>query len=149
MGLTVLLATDGSDAALAALRQGLLVLGEADRVVVATAVELVHDSDVVGTGMAGGLLSPADAARDDAASRRGGEEVLLATCSSLGLVDPETAILDGSAGPALCTLAASLPADAIVLGTRGRSGLRRAVLGSVSDHVVRHAPCPVVISGPG
>lgn len=99
--------------------------------------------------MAGGLLSPADADRHDAESRRAGEEVLRTTCSSLGLRDVETVILEGSPGAALCDLAASLPADAIVLGTRGRGGLRRAVLGSVSDHVVRHAPCPVVIPGPG
>jgi nucleotide-binding universal stress UspA family protein len=31
-----------------------------------------------------------------------------------------------------------------VLGTRGHGGLRRAVLGSVSDHVVRNCPCPVI-----
>jgi nucleotide-binding universal stress UspA family protein len=37
----------------------------------------------------------------------------------------------------------------MVVGTRGRGGLRRAVLGSVSDHVVRNAPCPVVVVGPG
>ena len=36
---------------------------------------------------------------------------------------------------------------AIVRGSRGRGGLRRAVLGSVSDHVVRNAPCPVVVTG--
>src|ERR1700675_82982 len=35
-------------------------------------------------------------------------------------------------------------ADLIVIGTRGRSGLDRALLGSVADRVVRLAPCPVV-----
>jgi nucleotide-binding universal stress UspA family protein len=33
----------------------------------------------------------------------------------------------------------------VVLGTHGRSGLRRAVMGSTSDHVVRHAVCPVLV----
>jgi nucleotide-binding universal stress UspA family protein len=148
MSLTVLLATDGSSVALAALRRGLLVLGASDRIVVATVIELTHASDVAGTGMAGGLLSPEAAARHDAEARREGEEVLRATCSSLGLDGAELVVLDGSAGPVLCDLAAALPADVIALGTRGHGGLRRAVLGSVSDHVVRNAPCPVVISSP-
>ena len=34
--------------------------------------------------------------------------------------------------------------DAIVMGSHGRSGLRRLVLGSVADKVVRTAPCPVI-----
>lgn len=33
----------------------------------------------------------------------------------------------------------------IVMGSRGLGGLRRAFMGSVSDSVVRHAPCPVMI----
>jgi nucleotide-binding universal stress UspA family protein len=36
-------------------------------------------------------------------------------------------------------------ADLIVVGTHGRGRVGRLVLGSVSDHVVRHAPCPVLI----
>ena len=35
-------------------------------------------------------------------------------------------------------------ADLIVMGTHGRGALRRIFLGSVADHVVRHASCPVV-----
>jgi nucleotide-binding universal stress UspA family protein len=35
-------------------------------------------------------------------------------------------------------------ADLIVIGTHGRSGLDRALLGSVADRVIRLAPCPVV-----
>ena len=33
----------------------------------------------------------------------------------------------------------------IVIGSRGRGGIRRALMGSVSDSVVRHAHCPVMI----
>ena len=35
-------------------------------------------------------------------------------------------------------------ADLIVIGTHGRGGLDRALLGSVADRVIRLAPCPVV-----
>ena len=36
-------------------------------------------------------------------------------------------------------------AGLIVIGSRGRAGLRRALMGSVSDSVVRHAHCPVLV----
>ena len=42
-------------------------------------------------------------------------------------------------------LAKKLGADLIVMGCRGRRGIRRAVGGSVSDAVIRHAPCPVLV----
>lgn len=41
-------------------------------------------------------------------------------------------------------LADELDADLIVLGTHGRSGLSRLLLGSVAEGVMRKAPCPVV-----
>ena len=42
-------------------------------------------------------------------------------------------------------LADELGAGLIVLGSRGLGPLRRALMGSVSDSVVRHAPCPVLV----
>ena len=41
-------------------------------------------------------------------------------------------------------VAKSEQADLIVIGTHGRGGLDRALLGSVADRVIRTAPCPVV-----
>jgi len=38
--------------------------------------------------------------------------------------------------------------DFIVMATRGNTGLRRMMLGSVTDQVVRNAPCPVVVVPP-
>jgi nucleotide-binding universal stress UspA family protein len=35
-------------------------------------------------------------------------------------------------------------ADMIVMGTHGRTGVRRWLMGSVAEHVVRRAPCPVM-----
>jgi nucleotide-binding universal stress UspA family protein len=40
------------------------------------------------------------------------------------------------------------PVDLIVVGQRGNTGVKARFLGSVSDHTVRHAPCPVVVVPP-
>ena len=42
-------------------------------------------------------------------------------------------------------LAKELGVDLIVMGCRGHRGIRRAVEGSISDAVIRHAPCPVLV----
>jgi nucleotide-binding universal stress UspA family protein len=42
-------------------------------------------------------------------------------------------------------VAEEVGAGLIVLGSRGLGGLRRALVGSVSDSVVRHAHCPVLV----
>ena len=44
----------------------------------------------------------------------------------------------------ILTTARSAGIDLIVLGTRGRAGVERALLGSVADRVIRLAPCPVM-----
>jgi nucleotide-binding universal stress UspA family protein len=147
MPLTVLLCTDGSDVALEAVAAGMAVLGHADRLVIATVVEPVDPTLVTGTGMASGVMSAQDLdqlERDREADARASLE---AARSILGRGDAETTILAGSPGRSLCRLAEELPASVIVMGTRGRGGIRRAVLGSVSDHVVRNARCPVLTTG--
>jgi nucleotide-binding universal stress UspA family protein len=35
--------------------------------------------------------------------------------------------------------------DAIVVGSHGKGAFKRVLLGSVSEHVMRHAPCPVLV----
>src|SRR3712207_3034894 len=42
-------------------------------------------------------------------------------------------------------LAEKLSAGLVVMGSRGRGGIGRALMGSVSDSVVRHAHCPVLV----
>lgn len=49
---------------------------------------------------------------------------------------------------AILHLAEEIGAGLIVMGSRGRGGVRRALMGSVSDSVVRHAHCPVLIVRP-
>jgi hypothetical protein len=52
----------------------------------------------------------------------------------------------GEPAQEIVSLAAALDADLIVVGTHGRRGIRRAVLGSVAERVVRTAGCPVFVA---
>lgn len=51
---------------------------------------------------------------------------------------------DGSPHRAIVDAAKRLRADLIVMGTHGRTGMARVLLGSVAETVVRHAHCPVL-----
>lgn len=64
-------------------------------------------------------------------------------------VPVETRVLSGVPGPAIVAAAESCQADLIVMGTHGRKGVSRMLLGSVAEHVVRHAACPVLTVKPG
>jgi nucleotide-binding universal stress UspA family protein len=58
-------------------------------------------------------------------------------------VEIESRLVEDDAGEAIVAEAAS--ADLVVIGSRGRGNIKSALLGSVSSHVVHHAPCPVVV----
>ena len=46
---------------------------------------------------------------------------------------------------AITAMAKRMNADLIVMGTHGRTGFKRALIGSVAERVVRHAHCPVLV----
>jgi nucleotide-binding universal stress UspA family protein len=54
-------------------------------------------------------------------------------------------LAEGSAAVMILRVARERKCDAIVMGTHGRTGLRRVLMGSVAEEVVRKAPCHVVI----
>lgn len=143
----VLLCTDGSDAALAALRAGLAVIDPASSLMVVVVAPEPDPTLVTGSGMAGGVLSAEAYDLENAAALEEAHGTVVDTQRELGLEGGEARVVLGEAGSAICHLALEISAAAIVMGTRGRGGLRRAVLGSVSDHVVRNAHCPVIVSG--
>lgn len=138
--------TDGSELAVDAAKAGLALL-HADTTIIVVTVQQDDDYTLVsGTGMAGGVMSPQEF---DALSRQAAADsrsILDQTVSDLGLGGLRTEVLRGGAGPAVCDFAKQVSADVIVAGTHGRGGFKRALLGSVSDYIVRNAPCSVLVT---
>jgi nucleotide-binding universal stress UspA family protein len=144
---TILVATDGSELADRSVLAGVGVLRPSDVHIVVTVVDGLDPSLTQdGSGHAGPSMSPDEYASVQDEKLSEGRAVVDHTASLLDVEAVQTRVIEGSPGSALCALAEELSADAIVLGTRGRGGIRRALLGSVSDYVVRNAPCAVVIA---
>jgi nucleotide-binding universal stress UspA family protein len=142
----ILLCTDGSELAERALGAGLALLPRDRDYVVVSVVEASDPTLVTGSGMAGGVMSVEELdSVERAAVDTGGADARQAV-DALGLTGAEAKVLRGTPGPAICDYATEIDASAIVIGSRGRGGVKRAFLGSVSDHVVRNAPCPVVVT---
>lgn len=148
----LLLATDGSDHANSALAAGLRLVGAASRVLLVTVVPAADPSVLVGSGHAGPVMTPSQkqellTARQEHARALLDAARRFVSDDTVGMT-VETEILEGDPGEEICRRAAAREVAGIVLGTRGQGGLKRALLGSVSDHVVRNAPCPVVTANP-
>jgi len=60
-------------------------------------------------------------------------------------VDLETVTLEGKPAAEITRFAAENNIDLIVIGTRGKHGFERLLLGSVAEQVVRFAPCKVLV----
>ncbi|MDH4141429.1 MAG: universal stress protein [Chloroflexota bacterium] len=82
-----------------------------------------------------------DQVRDE---RETAAQELVARAHDMG-VPTAFLVWEGDPGESIVEAASAEHADLIVLGTHGRHGVDRALFGSVSDHVVRNAPCPVVV----
>jgi nucleotide-binding universal stress UspA family protein len=146
----IVLCTDGSELAERGLAAGLAIVAADAPLVLATVVEVADPTLVTGSGMAGGVMSVEELDGLDRAAVEAAREAVAHTASELGLSDVRTELLRGDAGPTICEFAGEAGAAAIVIGSRGRGGFKRALLGSVSDYVVRNAPCPVIVtSHPG
>ncbi len=143
----VLIGTDGSEDAINAARRALSLLAAPDVVTVVC----VADNPAIATaglesGFGGGIANPGDieaaqTAAEDAATAA--LEHTVAALSTTAEVEPRIEL--GDAGHIICRLAEDLGVDVVVVGSRGRGAIRRALMGSVSTHVVHNAPCPVLV----
>ncbi|SIS12417.1 universal stress protein [Natronorubrum thiooxidans] len=137
---TILIPTDGSEHAEDAAE---------------TAIELatVHDATVhvvcvADTGPLGDLRLPGDAASaEDAMRGRAQEHVdaVVGRAEAAGL-DVTGTVLEGPPEHELLEYADDVGVDLVVMATRGRGGVQRMALGSVTDHIVRFGDIPVFVA---
>ncbi len=66
----------------------------------------------------------------------------------LACVPHEVTVVDGDLWPAISEIVKKQKTDLIVMGTRGRTGVSRALLGSSAEEIFRKVSCPVVTVGP-
>ena len=83
--------------------------------------------------------SPVDALRDAA------QKQLQEAAAKVTGVKIETAVAEGRPSVQIVTYANAHGVDLIVMGTHGRSPIGKTFLGSVADHVMRQADCPVMV----
>jgi len=79
-------------------------------------------------------------------ARQAAEEAVAKAIAQLGEPQPVPVTIRAMTGfPAQELIEASRDADLLVVGSRGHGGFARLMLGSVSDQVMHHAHCPVVL----
>ncbi len=148
MDSTTMVCSDGSDLAIQAASAGLALLRPTDKVLIVTVVDGIDPSLTVdGSGHAGPSMTQPEYDELRKRALADAEAILAQTAAALGADNAETLSIEGRPGEALCALAAETSARALIMGTRGRGGIKRALMGSVSDYVVRNAPCPVLVVG--
>ena len=140
----ILVCYDGSDEAKHAIEQagGVLAPGPA---IVLTSWEVLsiavggYPLDEFATGISYTDLDNASTAR---ARRLASDGVELAAKQGF---QAEPLVRQGPPAEAIVDVARERQAKVIVLGTRGYTGLRASMIGSVSNAVLHHAPCPVLV----
>ena len=137
----ILVATDFSPISIVALRHA---LGIARRY--HSTVSLLHviDPSIYGAAGPDGISADTECASRDA-------ERIEATLRSEGCLEGLKFDITVSLGPVWRTIAETIEerhSALLVLGTHGRTGLRKLALGSVAECAFREAPCPVMTVGP-
>lgn len=152
---TILVTTDGSDLASAAFPHAVLLAKNFNAHVLLFSV-----SEVVGQAMAAGpstnLTAPVAMTQTTAVAisefnRKGAKEYLEKVKQQFedaGARAVETEVSEGIPEEEIVDAAKNVKADLIIMATHGSSGIERALLGSVTDYVVRYASCPVLIVHP-
>ncbi len=112
------------------------------------ALHVVPPVTTVGPGVGAPLYPPLVYTADDFEQFRAVLDDFIRAEGGGAGVPLEAEVVEGSAARAIVERAATLGADLIVTATHGRSGFERLMLGSVTERVIHHAPCPVLTVPP-
>jgi nucleotide-binding universal stress UspA family protein len=139
---SIVVGTDGSEAARSAVSQAIELAGELGaRLQVVSAYEPVTDPR-----QRERLAAPAEEwlfkAREDVLAMLGEVEM---QARAAGVGDVETFARQGDAADAILDVAEEQHCDLVIVGNRGLTGAKRFLLGSVPSKVSHHAPCSVLI----
>ena len=145
----VLIAVDGSHESTDAARLAHELFGATAEYLVVT----VADSGATLTGMMpmadaslAGAYIPADIAQESVdQAMRDAEETAAGAAAEVKEPTTTTIIEVGDAGETICRVAEEEHVDLIVVGSHHRGWLSRLVTPSVRNHLVEHAPCPVLV----
>jgi nucleotide-binding universal stress UspA family protein len=142
----ILVGVDGSELANRAAQQAVALLGGDRDVTVVQVVRPVTPLTLVPGSAITGIATVDDrtALESQEAQIREAEAEIAATAAALGC-PADTRVVVGDPGPDLCRLAGEEEFDLLVVGSHGSGFLKRVLLGSVSHHVLHHAPCPVLV----
>ena len=139
----ILVPTDGSETATTGLREAIkLAKVHGSRIRI---FHVVDDTPVAAPQIYGMVLNQL------IAQLRSAGESIVSTATELAQhagipVDAKMVeALSGPAGELIVQAAKDWPADLIVCGTHGRRGLRRIVMGSDAEFILRHSPVPVLV----
>jgi nucleotide-binding universal stress UspA family protein len=148
----VLLATDGSEEASSATEAAVEIAqktGSEVHVVHVYGVAPIYPLYPEATDPGGAELEdPVREEELEGLSERRAQQVLDAAAEkvqSAGARVAQAHLREGGVPHEIVALAEELGVGLVVVGSRGRGGIRRALMGSVSDAVVRHAHCPVLV----
>lgn len=134
----ILLAVDGSEHGSHAAK----VAGDLARATKAQTLRMIVVYDPVPPNLGEPNLSQAIAERQQEA-----QDIVDHSIQEVGDIPGEihTELIEGQIAEKIVDVASIRNSDVIVMGSRGRTGLASALLGSNSQKVVSHAPCPVLI----
>ena len=146
MPMNVLVATDGSDAAIEAAHRAVELLRPDAHIMLVSVIPDLEDPMDTAGGFEGPGITEEEAEEDFEEAAHEGMEALDRTAEAVKRdVEYRLVPVDEEPGHAIVRVAQELAPDLIVIGSGGRSFFKRLFTGSVSDHVVHHAPCPVLV----
>lgn len=112
-------------------------------------VKLVHVPEHVTTAMSKGMRLPEGEWQkmkvEEEEEMKELRKIYDKKIKDANLSDCKLHVALGKPGEAITRAADEFHADLIVMGTRGMGTIRRTILGSVSDFIIHHAKCPVIV----